>query len=262
MSPRSGKKPPAATIIYGRNPVREALCGGRRALSVLSVIEGRGGDDLLALLRQDSLAHGSDWPSVRRASAEELNRLSGSAEHQGVVAQTGPYPYVDSLGLLTAHDLIVALDRVQDPHNLGAVIRTADAAAAAVAIPRHRSAAVTPAVVRASAGASEHVAVAQARNLADFLLEAKARGFWVYGAVAGADSLYHDQDYRGPVVLVLGSEGEGLSHRVEEVCDVLVSLPLLGSVGSLNVSVAAGILLFEVLRQRGIAAPVGEAPVE
>jgi 23S rRNA (guanosine2251-2'-O)-methyltransferase len=139
---------------------------------------------------------------------------------------------------------------VQDPHNLGAVIRTAEGAGAGVIIPRHRAVEVTPAVVKASAGATEHAAVAQVRNMADFLEEAKKAGFWVYGTAAGATGDYTEQDYSYPTVFVLGSEGEGVGHRVESLCDVVVALPLVGRVESLNVSVSAGILLYEALRQR------------
>ena len=151
------------------------------------------------------------------------------------------------------HDLILALDRVQDPHNLGAIIRTAEVAGAAVVIPRHRSAHITGAVVKAAAGATEHARVSQVRNLTDFLLAAKSAGFWVYGAAGGEPAAYDTQDYSGKTVLVLGSEGEGLGQRVAGVCDVLVGIPVRGRVESLNVSVAAGVLLFEATRQRGAA---------
>jgi 23S rRNA (guanosine2251-2'-O)-methyltransferase len=250
-------RPAAAlnAVIYGKNPVKEALRGGNRPVERLWVVAGRPGEDLSAELRLEAQRNGIDLPPLRTALPEELQTLAGSFEHQGVVAEVGPYPYSDPDEILAARDLLIALDRVQDPHNLGAVIRTADAAGAGVAIPRHRAAAVTPAVVKASAGATEHVPVAQVRNLADFLVQAKGRGFWIYGAAAGVPSSYYTQDFRGPVVFVLGSEGEGLSHRVAAACDVLVSLPLLGAVESLNVSVTAGVLLFEVLRQRALGSP-------
>jgi 23S rRNA (guanosine2251-2'-O)-methyltransferase len=176
-------------------------------------------------------------------------------EHQGIAAEVDPYPYADEDRLLAERSLLVALDEVQDPHNLGAVIRTAEATGAGVVIPRHRAAEVTAAVVRASAGATEHALVAQVRNLADFLAAAKERGFWVYGAAAEAGAGYATQDYTHPTCFVLGSEGQGLGRRVSSLCDIMVGLPLRGRVESLNVSVSAGVLLYEALRQRDTPAP-------
>jgi len=193
---------------------------------------------------------GREPPAVTLSRSWNLAERAGSGDHQGLVAQVDPFPYTEADELLSAHDLIVALDRVQDPHNLGAVIRTAEALGAAVVIPRHRSAEVTAAVVKASAGATEHAAVAQVRNLSDFLLAAKQRPFWEFGAAAGAAQAYDQADYSSPTVFVLGSEGEGLGRRVEEVCDVLVRIPLTGRVESLNVSVTAALLLGEAVRQR------------
>jgi 23S rRNA (guanosine2251-2'-O)-methyltransferase len=145
----------------------------------------------------------------------------------------------------------VALDEVQDPHNLGAVCRTAECAGATgVVLPRHRAAEVTPAVCRASAGAVEHLPVARVRNLADLLAEAKAAGCWCYGASASARVPYDAPDYVGGVVLVLGSEGRGLRRRVADSCDELIALPLRGRIESLNVSAAAAALLYEILQQR------------
>jgi 23S rRNA (guanosine2251-2'-O)-methyltransferase len=169
-----------------------------------------------------------------------------------VVAEVDPYPYADPNSLLEADDaLVVALDQIQDPHNLGAVCRAAEVAGAAgVVIPERRAASVTPAVCKASAGAVEHLSVARVRNLADWLGEAKAREAWVYGAAAGGERAYTDVDWSGRAVLVLGSEGSGLRPRVTETCDELVSIPVAGSIGSLNASVAAAVILFEARRQR------------
>jgi len=215
-----------AEIVYGRRAVAEAQRGHRRVLRVVTA------DD---------------------ASPDELARLAGSADHQGIVAEVEPYPYADADELAAAPDaLIVALDQVQDPHNLGAVCRSAEAAGATgVVIPDRRAAVVTPAVCKASAGAVEHLAVARVRNLADWLEGAKERGgLWVYGAAAEAAEPYTAVDLKGPVVLVLGSEGSGLRPRVAGTCDALVSIPLQGRAASLNVSAAAAILLFEAVRQR------------
>jgi 23S rRNA (guanosine2251-2'-O)-methyltransferase len=186
--------------------------------------------------------------------ADQLTELAGSDAHQGVVARVDPYPYADGHDLLALQDpLIVALDEVQDPQNLGAIARTAEAAGAAgLVVPERRSAVVTAAAAKASAGAVEHLPVAQVRNLADYLADAKRAGLWVYGADESAKTRYDQADWLGGVVLVLGAEGRGLRPRVRSHCDLLVSLPLHGRIGSLNVSAAAAILLYEaVSRRRG-----------
>jgi 23S rRNA (guanosine2251-2'-O)-methyltransferase len=169
-----------------------------------------------------------------------------------VVAEVDPYPYADPNTLLDVPDgLIVALDQVQDPHNLGAVARSAEAAGATgLLIPTRRAAAVTAAVVKASAGATEHLPIARVPNLAEWLARAKDAGAWVYGADADAPGAYTATDLTGKVVLVLGSEGKGLRRLVAERCDGLISIPVRGRVGSLNVSAAAAALLFEAVRQR------------
>jgi 23S rRNA (guanosine2251-2'-O)-methyltransferase len=211
--------------IYGRRPVAEAQRGRRRVHRV--------------------------WQAPETAS-EELQRLAGSPDHQGVVAEVDPYPYADPAQLLAQRDsLLVALDQVQDPRNLGAVCRSAEVAGAAgVVIPERRAAAVTAAACKASAGAVEHLAVARVRNLADWLGEARRVGFWAWGAKAGAPTRYSAVDLTGDTVLVLGGEGKGLRPRVVESCDGLVAIPQAGVIDSLNVSAAAAVLLFEALRQR------------
>ena len=188
-------------------------------------------------------------------TASELTRLAGSPDHQGVVAEVDPYPYADPDSLLDRPDaLVVALDQVQDPRNLGAVCRSAEAVGAAgLVIPSRRSAAVTAVACKASAGAVEHLPVARVSNLADWLTQAKDSGAWIYGAEQGAPAPYAQADLSGKVVLVLGSEGRGLRRRVSETCDLLISIPVRGRVGSLNVSAAAAVLLFEAARQRAAA---------
>jgi 23S rRNA (guanosine2251-2'-O)-methyltransferase len=228
-------------ILYGRNPVREAL-RGRRAVS--------------EVWATDAALSGESWLAEAGATStggEELERICGSAEHQGVCAEAGRYPYAGAASLLNAPDaLVIALDEVQDPHNLGAVCRVAESAGAAgVVIPERRSAEVTPAVCKASAGAVEHLAVARVRNLADWLGEAKAVDAWVYGAAASEDAvLYTQPDYTGRVVLVLGSEGRGLRPRVAGACDQLIRLPQRGRISSLNVSTAAAALVYGILQAR------------
>jgi 23S rRNA (guanosine2251-2'-O)-methyltransferase len=216
---------PERERIYGRRPVAEAERGRRLVHRI--------------------------WRAPE-TSAEELERLCGSSEHQGVVAEVDPYPYADPTRLLDQEDaLVVALDQVQDPHNLGAVCRAAEVAGAAgVVIPERRAASVTAAACKASAGAVEHLPVARVRNLADWLAAAKERGAWAYGTSAEAERRYTDVDWSGRAVLVLGSEGSGLRTRVAETCDELVSIPIAGRVSSLNASVAAAVILFEARRQR------------
>jgi 23S rRNA (guanosine2251-2'-O)-methyltransferase len=212
--------------IYGRRPIAEAERGRRRVHRV--------------------------WRAPH-TPAEELTRLAGSPDHQGVVAEVDPYPYADPGQLLSDPTaLLVALDQVQDPRNLGAVCRSAEAAGAAGAvIPQRRAAAVTAVACKASAGAVEHLAVARVRNLADWLRQAREAGFWVWGADAGAPNPYTEVDLRGGTVIVLGGEGKGLRPRVAGACDGLVSIPQRGRLESLNVSAAAAVLLFEALRRRG-----------
>ena len=237
--------------------MREAL-RGRRRVHVVWLAAGAPGDDLGHALAGVAGGRRGSAPDIRHASAAQLTALAGSPDHQGIVAAVDPYPVRRSPRPSSRTSrLLVALDEVQDPHNLGAIIRTAEGAGAGVVIPRHRAAEVTAAVVKASAGATEHAAIAQVRNLADFLGAAKEAGFWVYGAAAGATSAYTAQDYRYPTCFVVGSEGQGLGRRVESLCDVIVSLPLQGKVDSLNVSVSTGILLYEAVRQRRAAGAGG-----
>lgn len=234
-------------IVYGRNPVMEAL-RGRRARSVGEVWA------TASTVREPWLAHAR----VHTATPEEIERRCGSGAHQGVCAQAGAYPYASAEELLSGErPLVVALDQVQDPQNLGSICRTAECVGAAgVVIPERRAAEVTPAVCKASAGAVEHLRVARVRNLADFLAGARTAGCWCYGASAPGSAehavvAYDSIDYRGSgVVLVLGSEGKGLRPRVASACDQLVALPLRGRMQSLNVSAAAAALLYEILQAR------------
>lgn len=191
--------------------------------------------------------------SADDTDAAELARLAGSPDHQGIVAEVDPYPYADAMAMLERPEaLVVALDQVQDPHNLGAVARSAEAAGAdGLVIPGRRAASVTAAAAKASAGAVEHLAIARVTNLAEWLSRAKDAGAWIYGAEANAEAPYTQTDLTGKVVLVLGSEGKGLRRLVAERCDALISIPVRGRVASLNVSAAAAAVLFEAVRQRG-----------
>jgi 23S rRNA (guanosine2251-2'-O)-methyltransferase len=229
-------------ILYGRNPTREAL-RGRRAHTV-GVVWATSG-----VVREPWL----EGVVVHTATSEEIARRCDSGAHQGICAELGGYPYVSADDLLAEPDpLIVALDQVQDPQNLGSICRTAECAGATgVVIPERRAAEVTPAVCKASAGAVEHLRIARVRNLADFLGAAQKAGCWSYGASAEATVSYDRPDYRGGVVLVLGSEGRGLRPRVAGACDELIALPLLGRIESLGVSAAAAAVLYEILQSRG-----------
>jgi 23S rRNA (guanosine2251-2'-O)-methyltransferase len=191
--------------------------------------------------------------SVRTATADEIERRCGSSSHQGLCAEAGGYHYAGADELLAKESpLLVALDQVQDPQNLGSICRTAECAGVAgVVIPERRAAEVTPAVCKASAGAVEHLKVARVRNIADFLADASKAGCWCYGASGQALVAYDAPDYgEGGVVLVLGSEGEGLRPRVAAACDELIALPLLGAIESLGVSAAAAAVLYEILQNR------------
>jgi len=234
-------------IVYGRNPVREAL-RGRRAEAVAQVWA-------TAQAAREPWLEGTR-PAL--ATAEELESRCGSPSHQGICAEAGPYPYADETELLAGEaPLLVALDQVQDPQNLGSVCRTAECAGAGgVVIPERRAAEVTPAVCKASAGAVEHLPVARVRNLADFLIAARGAGCWSYGAVAagqeGREPVPYDRpEYRGAgVILVLGSEGSGLRPRVAGACDELIALPIRGRIESLNVAAAASAILYEILQAK------------
>jgi 23S rRNA (guanosine2251-2'-O)-methyltransferase len=225
-------------IVYGRNAVREALRGRRRVAHVWASER---------VAREEWLRPA---PRVAHAADDELTSLCGSGDHQGVCAEVSEFEYADARSLLAGDDaLVICLDQVTDPRNLGAVCRVAEVAGAAgVVIGERRSAQITPVVCRASAGAVEHLAVARVRNLADYLASVKEDQAWVYGASTAPEAVPWDQpDYRGRVVLVLGSEGRGLRPRVAAACDQLVALPVSGRVESLNVSAAAAALVYGIL---------------
>lgn len=232
--------PAGPMIVYGRNPVREAVSGPRRVARVWATASAARSEDWL----------GGLGPEI--VSDREVEELAGTGDHQGVCAEVEAYRYADAARLLDAEDaLVVALDEVQDPRNLGAVCRIAECTGAAgVVIGERRAAQVTPVVCKASAGAVEHLAIARVRNLADYLAAAKRQEAWVYGASAEDAVPYDRPDYRGRVVVVFGSEGRGLRPRVRTACDELIALPMLGAVDSLNVSAAASAVLYGILHFR------------
>jgi len=236
-------------ILYGIHAVEQALTAGR-PLERLLVARGRGGVRVEHLV---SAARAANTP-VRLVDREELDRLAGTDKHQGVVAVGGTRKYLDLEDLLktaAAPALFLLLDGVEDPRNVGSILRTAYCAGASgVILPERRAAGVTPAAEKVSAGASEHLPVARVVNLARAIERLKEAGCWLVGLDERAEKDFTQVDYRGPVGLVLGGEGKGLHEHVRAKCDFVVSIPTTGVIRSLNVSVAAGVVLYEALRQR------------
>jgi 23S rRNA (guanosine2251-2'-O)-methyltransferase len=242
--------------LYGRQPVRETLRAGRRQVFKLLLAQGIRPTgivgQILALAKQNKVP-------VQIVDRKDLDRLGGEVNHQGLAAEVSGYPYVDLAALLDtaaqASELpfLLLLDHVQDPQNLGSLLRTAEAAGVhGVVIPERRAAGVTPAAVRASAGAAEHMRVAQVTNLVRAMETLKTEGVWLAGLEALPDAeLYSEADLSGPLGLVVGSEGQGLARLVRETCDFLIRLPMRGQVESLNAGVAGAIALYEAHRQRG-----------
>jgi len=238
-------------VIFGINAVAEALKARGRAFEWVGVAKERKDLRLQRLIqecRQTSIP-------VRFLPRVELDRMAGSGSHQGVVAVTSSKQYSDLDDVIAAkrgeYSLVVVLDGVEDPHNLGAILRTADAAAAdGAVIPERRAAGITGTVAKSSSGASEHLPVAKVTNIARSLEDLKAKGLWIVGLDERGKQRYDEVDYKMDCAVVLGAEGKGLHDLVARKCDFLVSIPMLGKVTSLNVSVAAGVVLYEIVRQR------------
>ena len=228
-------------LVYGRRPVRELYRGPREVLEVWAT---------------ERAAAQIPWldsgPRPQLKPERVLTEAAGTRDHQGVVAWCEPFRYADAYELAaTERALLVCLDQVTDPHNLGAVVRSAEGVGATgVVLPAHGSVRVTPAVSRSSAGAVEHLPIAVVPNLARYLAEIKGPELWVYAADSEGSLSMWEADLTGGVALVLGAEGKGVRPLVRRTCDAVVSIPLAGKVGSLNVSVAAAVLLYEAKRQR------------
>jgi 23S rRNA (guanosine2251-2'-O)-methyltransferase len=244
-----------ARVVYGAHPVREAVRAGRvQALFYAEVESGPAGALLRELL---DLARGANIQAVARPRAD-LDELAAGGVHQGVVAVVGEYNYaqLDEVLKIASKSgrppLVLVLDSVQDPQNLGALVRTAYVVGAhGIVIPKDRAVGVTPATVKASAGATEHVRIATVTNVARALEELKEAGLWIAGAVAAGDSKAPwDIDFTVPIALVLGAEGKGIRPLVQRGCDLLVQIPMEGQVASLNVGAAGAMLLYEIVRQR------------
>jgi 23S rRNA (guanosine2251-2'-O)-methyltransferase len=230
--------------VYGRRAVREALRGRREVLELWATERAA---------RAEQWLREVDRPRVQVKPERDLSEAAGTRDHQGVVAWCEPYKYADAWELATVErPLLVCLDQVTDPRNLGAVCRSAEGAGATgVIVPAHGSATVTPAVARSSAGAVEHLPVAVVSNLARWLAEVKGPQLWAYAAAGDGETKLWDADLRDGVALVFGAEGKGVRPLVRRTCDGTIAIPLLGQVESLNVSVAAALLLYEARRQRG-----------
>jgi 23S rRNA (guanosine2251-2'-O)-methyltransferase len=229
--------------VYGRRAVREALCGRREVLEVWVTERAQKAEGWLRELERRR---------VHTKLERELSEAAGTRDHQGVLAWCEPYHYADGWELARSERVLLAcLDQVADPRNLGAVIRSAEGAGATgVVLPAHGAATVTPAVCRASAGAVEHLPVAVVPNLARYLADVKSGDLWVFGAVGDGATPMWKADLSGGVALVFGAEGRGLRPLVRRTCDDVVGIPMSGKVESLNVSVAAAVLLYEARRQR------------
>lgn len=238
-------------VIEGRQPVIEFLKAGHPVNKVL-IAKGnthRALQQITALAKEQGAA-------VQEVSKEQLDRMSSTGNHQGVIAQIAAVEYAELDDLLSAprdpewDPFLLVLDGLQDPHNLGSILRSAEAArVSGVIIPKRRAVGVTPVVAKVSAGALSYVPVARVVNIARTIEQLKEAGFWVVGADMDGESCY-SQNLKGPIALVIGSEGEGLSRLVKENCDFLTRIPMLGQINSLNAGVAAAVLMFEVVRQR------------
>lgn len=232
-------------VLAGVHPVREALRAGR-ALDRLLIARGAGGpkvQEIIDLARERSVP-------VRFEPREALDRAARGATHQGIVAFGAAHRYAELSQVLGGAQLLVLLDGVEDPHNLGAIVRTAHAVgASAVLVPERRAAGLTETVAKAAAGALEHLPVVRIGNINQTLEELKGRGFWIYGLDERASQLHSETGFARPTVFVLGAEGHGLHEMVKKHCDLLVRIPMAGAISSLNVSVAAGIVLFEWRRR-------------
>nr|WP_208491988.1 23S rRNA (guanosine(2251)-2'-O)-methyltransferase RlmB [aff. Roholtiella sp. LEGE 12411] len=251
-SPSTTKSTEDSDLIYGRHPVLSALQNQRCLNRIWITTRLRYDPNFHHLLLQAK----ENGTVIDEVELKRLDQITDGANHQGVAAQTAPYDYVELPDLIEqakslTDPVIVVADGITDPHNLGAIIRTAEAIGAqGLVIPQRRASGITSTVVKVAAGALENFSVARVINLSRALEELKEAGFWIYGTAATGSEPLHTVNFSGPIVLVVGSEGEGLSMLTQRSCDVLVSIPLQGKTPSLNASVAAGMALYEIYRQR------------
>ncbi|QUH19858.1 23S rRNA (guanosine(2251)-2'-O)-methyltransferase RlmB [Alkaliphilus sp. B6464] len=241
--------------IVGRNPVMEALKSGREIDKIL-IAKGTEGGSLIKIIGK---AKDRGIP-IQYVERQKLNEISESNAHQGIIATVAAYEYSDLEDILDRakrrgkDPFILILDEIMDPHNLGSIMRTADAVGVdGIIIPKRRSVGLTATVAKSSAGAIEYVPVAKVSNIAQTIDRIKEKGIWVAGADMSGAKEHYNTDLKGPLALVIGNEGQGISRLIKEKCDFLVKLPMAGQVSSLNASVAAAVLMYEVFRQRSTA---------
>jgi 23S rRNA (guanosine2251-2'-O)-methyltransferase len=250
----SQQAPEDSDIIYGRHPVLSAL-ENQRGLNRIWITTRLRYDPRFHHLILQAKENGA---VIDEVEPKRLDQITHGANHQGIAAQIAPYSYIELPDLIAqaksvSDAVIIVADGITDPHNLGAIIRTAEAIGAqGLVIPQRRASGITSTVVKVAAGALENFSVARVVNLGRSLEELKEAGFWIYGTAATGSEPLHTVNFSGPIVLVIGSEGEGLSMLTQRSCDVLVSIPLQGKTPSLNASVAAGMALYEIYRQRSL----------
>ncbi|WEK53829.1 MAG: 23S rRNA (guanosine(2251)-2'-O)-methyltransferase RlmB [Candidatus Cohnella colombiensis] len=238
--------------IVGKHPVLEAMKAGRSINKIF--LNNQAQRSLVQPIMEEAKAHGI---VVQQVDKRKLDQLAPGMQHQGVVAQAAALAYAEVDDILARAvergeaPLIVLLDEIEDPHNLGSILRTADCTGVhGVIVPKRRSAGLTAVVAKTSAGAVEYVPVARVANLVQTIEKLKAAGMWIAGADAGAEAGFYETNLTGPLAIVIGNEGSGLSRLVREKCDFILSLPMVGQINSLNASVATGVILYEVVRQR------------
>jgi len=238
--------------IVGRNPVIEALKSGRPVHKLL-IAKGEKEGSVIKIIQ---MAKDAGIP-IQEADRRKMDQTVPGETHQGVIAQVAAYAYAELSDVLAAAEgkpnaLVILLDGLQDPHNLGSILRTAHAVGAdGVVIPKRRSVGLTATVAKTSAGAIEHVPVCRVSNLNQTLAILKEHGFWAMAADMAGDRSLYEADMKGRLAIVVGSEGEGVSRLVRENCDFVISIPMVGDMSSLNASVATGVILYEILRQNG-----------
>ncbi len=251
--------------IYGRKPVLEAMRSGNRAITRVYLMQGSR-DGILNQIEAHAKAKGI---TITLETRHRMDTMAGNDKHQGAIAVAEDYKYSDLQDILDIAKnrnepaFILLLDEIEDPHNLGAIIRSADAAGVhGVVIPKNRAVEINATVIKTSAGAAEHVQTVKVTNLNDTIKNLKEANVWVVGADGTAEKNFFEYDFRQPVALVIGNEGKGIRRLVKENCDELVKIPMAGKMSSLNASVASALLLFEVTRQRkwGIISPRIEPP--
>ncbi|AKA71392.1 23S rRNA (guanosine(2251)-2'-O)-methyltransferase RlmB [Clostridium scatologenes] len=239
-------------LIEGRNAVIEVLRSERTVEQILVANGDVSGsiNMILALAKEKKIV-------IKHVDRKKLDQLSQTGAHQGVIAQITPYKYCDVDDIINYAEekgekpFIVILDEIEDPHNFGSIIRTAETCGVhGIIIPKRRNVGLTPAVYKASVGAIEHMKIAKITNINSAIDKLKERGIWVYGADMNGENYCYDVDFRGAVALIIGSEGKGILKLTKNKCDVLVKIPMVGNISSLNASVAGGILMYEVLKQK------------